>query len=454
MMSEVLADLALRHTEKYDIDALEVFIQKKSIKKLEIINGRVKNLSEHDRSGLAFRSIVNNQLSFVSTNDSNRLEEAIELSAQNAKNSEFKVCTSFIDMKFITPIEGLRDDRLRDLSLEDMSGRVIEILKSIEESKPVKKIDGSVAIEIEERLVANSEGLWKREVGTRMNAEIMTMIKIDDFLGIGSSRITSRELQADWQNLFNSSIQTAYNQQGRQKLSLGKPKGVILSSQAFANILVYALLPSFFSTGNTQFYESMKNFRFNKDLQFVDDPTYPGAQNTFGFDDEGYPSKPRIILSGGKCKRMLGMNFICSPDGQQTPFLGNCYRVFYPTLEPRSYLHHPNVSSSNFAIRTKKPIKNLIGELSDGVYIKEVSGAQDSNYFSGDFVVSVVEGYEVKNGEIVNSISPCYCSGNIYRILEDLSLLVSETSQEVQIPTTPLNVISPEIMTSRITISI
>ena len=151
---------------------------------------------------------------------------------------------------------------------------------------------------------------------------------------------------------------------------------------------------------------------------------------------------------------MLGMNFICSPDGQQTPFLGNCYRVFYPTLEPRSYLHHPNVSSSNFAIRTKKPNKNLIGELSDGVYIKEVSGAQDSNYFSGDFVVSVVEGYEIKNGEIVNSISPCYCSGNIYRILEDLSLLVSETSQEVQIPTTPFNVISPEIMTSRITISI
>lgn len=453
-MSEVLADLALKHAEKYDIDALEVFIQKKSIKKLEIINGHVKNLSEHDRSGLAFRSIVNDQMSFVSSNDSNRIEEAIELSAQNAKNSEFKVATNFIDKKFITPVEGIRDDRLREITLEDMCGRVIEILKSIAESKPVKKIDGSVTIEIEERLIANSEGLWKREVGTRMNAEIMTMIKIDDFLGIGSSRITSRELQEDWQNLFNLSIQTAYNQQGRQKLSLGKPKGVILSSQAFANILVYALLPSFFSTGSKQFIDFMKNCRFNKDIQFVDDPTYPGAQNTFGFDDEGYPSKPRIILSNGKCKRLLGMNFICPQDDQQSSYLGNCFRVFYPSVETRSYIHPPTVSSSNFAIRTKKPTKNLLKELSDGIYIKEVSGAQDSNYFSGDFVVSVVEGYEVKNGEIVNPISPCFCSGNIYRILEDLSLLVGENSQEVQIPTTPLNVISPEIMTSRITISI
>ncbi|MHA1126390.1 MAG: TldD/PmbA family protein [Candidatus Heimdallarchaeota archaeon] len=453
-MSEVLADLALKHAEKYAIDALEVFIQKKSIKKLEIINGVVKNLSEHDRSGLAFRSLINNQMSFVSTNDSNRIEEAIELSAQNAKNSEFKVCTSFTDKKFITPVEGIRDDRLRDLTLEDMSGHVIEILKSIEESKPVKKIDGSVTIEIEERLVANSEGLWKREVGTRMNAEIMTMIKIDDFYGIGSSRITSREFHEDWQNQFNSTIQTAYNQQGRQQLSIGKPKGAILSSQAFANLLVYSLLPSFFSTGNKHFYESIRNCRFNKDIQFVDDPTYPGAQNTFGFDDEGYPSKPRIVLSNGKCKRLLGMNFICTSDGQQSSNLGNCYRVFYPSIETRSYIYSPSVSSSNFAIRTKKPVKNLLEELSDGIYIKEVSGAQDSNYFSGDFVVSVVEGYEVKNGEIVNPITPCFCSGNIYRILEDLSLLVSETSQEVQIPTTPLNVISPEIMTSRITISI
>ncbi len=88
--------------------------------------------------------------------------------------------------------------------------------------QPEKKIDGSVTIEIEERLVANSEGLWKREVGTRMNAEIMTMIKIDDFLGIGSSRVNSRELQEDWQNLFNSSIQTAYNQQGKSILYVSK----------------------------------------------------------------------------------------------------------------------------------------------------------------------------------------------------------------------------------------
>jgi len=453
-MSEVLADIALKHAEKYGIDAFEVFIQKKSIKKLEIINGLVKKISEHDRSGLAFRSILNNQMSFVSTNDSNRIEEAIELSAQNAKNSELKVTSSFIDKKFITQVEGISDNRLRDLSLEEMSGRVIEILKSIEESKPVKKIDGSATIEIEERLVANSEGLWKREVGTRMNGVIMTMIKIDDFLGIGSTRMTSRVLQENWQDLFNSSVQTAYNQQGRQKLSSGKPKGVIFSSQAFANIIVYALLPSFFSSGNKHFYDSMRSYRFNKDIQFVDDPTYPGAQNTFGFDDEGYPSKPRIILSGGRCKRILGMNFIYSQDNQQSSFLGNCYRVFYPSMETRSYIHPPTVSSSNFAIRTKKPVKNMLEELSDGVYIKEVSGAQDANYFSGDFVVSVVEGYEVKNGEIVNPISPCFCSGNIYRILEDLSLLVSEKSLEVQIPTTPFNVISPEILTSRITISI
>jgi len=187
----------------------------------------------------------------------------------------------------------------------------------------------------------------------------------------------------------------------------------------------------------------------------IDDPTYPGAQNTFGFDDEGYPSKPRDVLSSGKCKRLLGMNFSCPELDKKEVYCGNCYRVASLSNDTRSYVYPPTVSSSNFVVKAKKSLtKPITQELNSGIYIKEIVGAQDANYYTGDFVVSVIEGYEIKNGEILNPILPCYCSGNIYRMLEDSSLIIGNQLQEVPIRATPLNVLMPEILSTRMTISI
>ena len=454
-MTEVLADLALSLAEKMKIDATEVFVQSKEIKKIEISKGLIKYAIEQEKSGIAIRSVIDDQMSFVSSNAANKINEILELSVQNAKTSTQKVSSNFVNRKFITPVQEIRDDRLRDLSLEDICDSVSEILSSIELSKPVKNIDGIVVIEIEERLIANSEGLWKREVGTRLKADILTTTKVDDFIGMGSGHLASRVLQEDWQKLFNTSIKTAYDQRNRKKMTIGRPRGVILSPESAAQILAHALIPSFHYTSGSHYYESFRNCRFNKNIVMIDDPTYPGAQNTFGFDDEGYPSKPRDVLSGGKCKRLLGMNFSCPELDKKEVYRGNCYRVAFLSNDTRSYVYPPTVSSSNFIIKAKKPLtESLAQELNNGIYIKEIVGAQDANYYTGDFVVSVVEGYEIKNGEILNPILPCYCSGNIYRMLEDSSLMLGNQLQEVPIRATPLNVVMPEILSPRMTISI
>ncbi|NHJ40693.1 MAG: hypothetical protein FK731_11730 [Asgard group archaeon] len=336
-----------------------------------------------------------------------------------------------------------------------MCNRINEILSSIKQSKPVINLDGNVQIETEERLIANSEDLWKREVGTRLKANIWTTIKIGDFIGVGSGYLTSRLLTDNWQKIFNMSIQTALSQQGRKKLSIGKPKGIILSPQAAAKILAYGLIPSFSISSGSFSGDSLRSCRFNNNLQLIDDPTYPGAQNTFGWDDEGYPSKPRIVVSGGKCRRLLGMNFSCFDDNDKNLTKGNCYRASFSNIESRSYFYPPIILPSNFIIKQRKQSSNdLVRELTNGIYIKEISDAQDTNYYSGDFIVSIIEGYEIKNGEITNPILPCYCSGNIYHIFEDPNLLLGSILEEVSIPSTPLTIIMPELLTSRIIISV
>ncbi len=454
-MIELLAEEAMKTSNDIGLDAIEVFLQKKNLKRIEIRKGAIKNIIEQERSGIALRSILNKQLSFVSSNSPEHIKEIVELSAQNARDSSQIVNNNFVDRKFITPVQNIRDTNLIDITLEDLCERITEILSSVETSKPVKNLDGDVIVETEERLIANSERLWKREVGTRMQANILTTIQIGDFIGIGSSHLASRQLFENWQILFNSSIKTAYSQQSRSKISTGRPRGIMLSPEAAGQILAFAFIPSFSYISGSQYHESFNNCKFNSNLQLIDDPTYNGAQNTFGFDDEGYPSKPRVVVSGGKCKRLLGMNFSNNENQWKDAYLGNCYRVTSLNLETRSYIYTPTVTSSNFVVKAKKNITtDLFDELSNGIYVKEIMGAQDANYFTGDFIVSVVEGYEIRNGEIINPIMPCFISGNIYRILEDPTLIIGSVLQEVTVPATPINVILPDLITSRMTISI
>ena len=84
-MTEVLADLALTLAEKMKIDATEVFVQSKEIKKIEISKGLIKHAIEQEKSGIAIRSVIDDQMSFVSSNAANKINEILELSVQNAK---------------------------------------------------------------------------------------------------------------------------------------------------------------------------------------------------------------------------------------------------------------------------------------------------------------------------------------------------------------------------------
>ena len=454
-MLEVIGDLILKHAKKTYLDAVEAFLQRKILKRIEINKNQIKKVSEQELSGFAVRSIVNKRMGFVSSNSSNNIEDTVDLSAQNARISLQKVGDNFVNRKAITQVQNIRDDRFRDLSLEEMSDIIIDILKSIETSRPVKNLAGSVLLEIEERMVVNSEGLWKREVGTRQFAELETTIQVDDFLGVGTSYLISRELHQKWQELFNSSIKSAYSQQKRKKISLTKPSAVILSSDALAQILAFSMVPSFYLTNQNIQYDSIRKRNFTKELVIVDDPTIPDAMNTFGFDDEGFPSKPQTIVSGGKCKQLLGMNFACSDRSERAKYLGNCYRVTSMSKDSRSYSYPPVISASNLVLESRSPISDeIFGYLSDGLYIKQITGAQDANYFSGEFNCTVTEGYEISNGEITNPILPCFCSGNIYNILGDSSIIISNKAKQVPIPATPLIIMAPELLTSRMTITI
>jgi len=454
-MIAIIAEEVMQRAEKEGIDAVEVFVQRKHLKKIDIVNKEIKQVMAQERFGFGIRAIVNNQLSFVSSNSVERINEVVELAKQTAIVSNQTVKRPFVNKRFITAVQTIRDPQIIDLTLEMTCDRIANILYPMEEIPKIVNLEGTVILEVEERLISNSEGIWKREVGTRLKASIFTTIKENEVISTGSANLVSRTLDENWRKFFQDSLLNASSLANRTQLSSGRPRGVILAPRAAAKIMAYALIPSFFNKGTNLSLKAFKNFHFNKNLQIIDDPTFPGGQNTFGWDDEGYPSKPRVLVSGGRCRRLLGMNFSCGEGDGQSSFLGNCYRVNFMNIDTRSYVYPPTISSSNLIIQAKKsPQKDLLSDLSSGIYISDVAGAQDANFSTGDFIVTVTEGYEIKNGEITHPVFPFYLSGNIYSILEDPTLLLGSEHKEVAITLTPFNLILPDLLTTRVTISV
>lgn len=454
-MLEVVADMILTKAKPHKIDAIETFLQKRTIKHLSFTKGRINNISSKVLSGFGIRALKNNQLSFLASNSSENIDELLDLASLLATKSYRRVTRGFVTNNEITSVKKINDYRIRDISLNEISIDLEDNIKQFLDKKNVQNISGNVQIEIEERLVANSENLWKREVGTKMFGHVITTIKENTTEGIGSAFCSSRTFIQDWKKFFKKSYLTAKNQKNRIKLSNALSKEVLLSSKTLANIMAFALIPAFYNINLNQNKIPIRKKVFNKNLEMYDDPLYPGGQNTYGFDDEGFPTEKHILVSNGKFRRFLGMQFSSPTISRRDTYRGNCFRINNLMKNPRSYRYSPTVSSTNFTLMDNKSNKNTLEDIMEqGIYIKDIIGVRNANAYTGDFVLAVVEAYEVQNGEITSPIQPCFCSGNIYEILEDDTLLLSNKIQENSIPNTNFSVLAPEILTSRLTFSI
>jgi predicted Zn-dependent protease len=453
-MLEVTAELAQNHARKCNIDALETFAQKLMIKSLIINSGEIVRVCEHERSGIAIRAIIDNSLSFVSTNIPGKIEELVELSAETARKSYQKVYRTFPTNSEITPVEDNNSNRLRDLTLENLTERIEEILKTLKKSKPLKQLDGQIQAVTEERLISNTEGLWKREVGTSFHAEIQTKIRVNDFYGIGSAHHSSRKVYEDWKEFFNQSIQSAYAQKDRQKGEFKNSYQILLSPSAFAHLLAFGLIPrSYYIVDSSLYGAKTERTIFNNDIELIDDATYPGGYKTYGFDDEGYPTSKHNLIKNGEWQEKLGMNFVMPDYRKREQPLGNCYRVKPLCFESRSFQYTPNICASNVIFQSKNDASvETLKAIKEGIYIKEIVGARDINHFTGDFVAGIVESYYIRNGEIQHSLRPGFCSGNIYKILQDNEIIIGQKKKEIPLKEAAFSIICPEIITEKITV--
>lgn len=151
-------------------------------------------------------------------------------------------------------------------------------------------------------------------------------------------------------------------------------------------------------------------------VSVVDDGTIPGRRGSYGYDDEGVPSRRNLLIDKGVLKGYLHDRLSAHKMGAAPT--GNGRR--------ESYRFRPVPRMSNTLILPgQDEAASVIRETPEGLFVAKMGGGQ-VNTVNGDFVFEVSEGYLIRNGEIGPPVRGATLTGNGPKVLMEIDWVASD----------------------------
>ncbi|MCK4391016.1 MAG: TldD/PmbA family protein [Desulfobacterales bacterium] len=151
-------------------------------------------------------------------------------------------------------------------------------------------------------------------------------------------------------------------------------------------------------------------------LTIIDDPHRDFASGACAIDDNGIPTRRQAIFEHGVLKRFL---YDLDSAGLATA---------EPTGNNGCSPHSPMVLAGG------RLSGELLAEIRDGLFVRDLMGFGQSNIINGDFSGNVALGYRIKKGEILGRVKNTMVAGNLYEILKQNVLVSSDTDHEGRYP--------------------
>ncbi len=174
-----------------------------------------------------------------------------------------------------------------------------------------------------------------------------------------------------------------------------------------------------FNRKNTSlFYKYINKKVAPNNFNIIDDNTLYQKRGSSSIDDEGVLAQKRILIKNGILKSYLLdklnarlMNMISNGCGRR---------------ESYSCLPIPRMSNT-YLLPGKYCVDDIINSVDYGLYIVNLSGGQ-VDITSGNFVFTILEGYLIKKGKILNSIKSSTLIGSSIDIINKISMIANDLS--------------------------
>lgn len=266
--------------------------------------------------------------------------------------------------------------------------------------------------------------------GRRMGFEMFEIID-PEYFGKEASRLAITSLHAD------------PCPAGKMTVAIDNGFGGVIFHEACGHSLEAAAV----AKGNSTFAGKLGQKVASDKVTAIDDGTMPNLWGSLNIDDEGTPTRRKVLIENGILKGYM----IDKLNGRRMEMeaTGSSRR--------QSYKFAPTSRMTNTFIAAGTDTNEaIIGSIEHGLYAKTMGGGS-VNPVTGEFNFAVTEGYLVKNGVIDRPVRGATLIGKGHEILFDIDMVGSDMQQGqgmcgASSGSIPTNVGQPMIRVSEMTV--
>lgn len=299
--------------------------------------------------------------------------------------------------------------RLRDLESRTRAGdkRIEQILRTgYGESRA-------------EAVVASTQGVLTWERGGSASVGLSAMCGDESDLQVGSAYQAARSKAAlDFPRVAREAAERTVALLGAKKLPGGR-RDVVFDPWISGEFL--ELISSLLSADQVQRGKSLLAGRMGKKVAsplvtFVDDPRMPGGGASCQYDDEGLPTRRKVMIDQGVVKEFFYDVYTAGKDGRESN----------ASAGRGSFKGLPGPGCANFFLAAgKTPRAELLKTTKDGILVLDVMGMHMADPISGEFSVGV-SGIAIRGGELAEPVKSGMLAGNVIELMERIDCVADD----------------------------
>ncbi len=313
-----------------------------------------------------------------------------------------------------TPVTDVIDDRVRESPSTvalDLASRLFEAPSAV--SPRATLLEGGASCSFGGKVIANSYTSKPLQFA-RTSLSAWFSVKVETPRGDGTvwdALFATKLSDIDVDKAISRNVDLAEKVAGAKPVETGV-YDVVLTSKVFASILSTLIAPAI-SALNVQRDRSPLKGKLgqqvlSESLTIVDDGAAPGLFGTSAFDDEGVPTKRKIVFDRGVL----------------TTYLYDSYTAYIEGKKPTGNAVRPNVASppspgvtNLLVLPGKGSFEDLVKDVKKGILVVNTIGEWLSNPVNGFMNFTISCGVLIENGELTKPVTGVVVSGNIYDLL-------------------------------------
>ncbi|MFA5103713.1 MAG: TldD/PmbA family protein [Candidatus Margulisiibacteriota bacterium] len=284
----------------------------------------------------------------------------------------------------------------------------------------IKQVSVSYGDVVQDIEISNSDGL--SSAGTRKRARfVINVIAADNgviqtgFETAGGAFGFEELIKSDLEALSALAAERAVKMLSARHAPSGKMP-VVIMSEAGGTLIHEACghgLEADFIEKGISIYKKIGDKVASELITVIDDATVPGLYGSFEFDDEGTPSKKKILIENGVLKGFMSDIYYSKLLGI-TPSGNGRRESFAEKPQPR-------MTNTYIAKGSSDPAE-IIASIKTGILVKKLGGGQ-VNVTNGDFVFDIQESYQIVDGKIKEPLRGATLIGNGPEVLKNIDMV-------------------------------